>query len=90
MEATLQIDPALYRAAAAAAAREGVTVDRFVEALLRTRLPESRGAVDLPVFDSGLRTEVDLLVLIEAAVREGRVEECRRLPSELDWTDHRS
>jgi hypothetical protein len=81
MEATLQINPALYRAAAAAAAREGVTVDRFVEALLRARLPAQSVAIDLPTFDSGLRTEVDLLALIEAANREDRDEACRRLLS---------
>ncbi len=81
MQATVQIDLDLYRAAAAAAAREGVTIDRFVEALLRARLPEPSGMIDLPVFDSGQRINADLMVLIGAAEAESRAEECRRLLS---------
>lgn len=78
MEATVQIDSTLYRAAAAAAAREGVSLSRFVESLLEARLQTRHRAIELPVFDSGLRTEDDLLALIAAADQENSLQDCQR------------
>lgn len=63
-------DRRLRRAAAVAAAREGVAVQCFVEALLRARMSERSEVMDLQVLDSGLRTEADLLPLIETVNRE--------------------
>lgn len=42
VEATLRINPALYRAAAVEAARAGVTVDQFVEAQRKTMSAQAR------------------------------------------------
>jgi hypothetical protein len=58
MQTTLRINDELYREAKAKAAREGVTITRFIEEALRLRLrqqansPKS-GPVELPTFASG-------------------------------------
>ena len=58
MQTTLRIDDDLYREAKAAAAREGMTITRYIEESLKLRL--HRGAyagkskpVSLPTFSSG-------------------------------------
>jgi hypothetical protein len=71
MQTTLRVDPALYRDAKAAAAREGVTLTRFIESALQMRLGAvSRSVVTLPVFDSGAAREQNVLALIATADHE--------------------
>ena len=57
MTTTLRIDEEVYREAKAAAAREGITLTRFIEEGLRLRLnppnPQSQTEVVLHTFDSG-------------------------------------
>lgn len=68
MQTTLRVDPALYRDAKAAAAREGVTLTRFIHSALEMRLNAvSRRNTALPVFDSGAGREFDVLALIQSA-----------------------
>ena len=55
MQTTLRIDDALYREAKAEAARQGVTMTRFIEEALELRLkrrPVEGGQVELPTFGS--------------------------------------
>ena len=68
MQTTLRVNPELYRDAKAAAAREGITLTRFIESALQTRLNlGTRRAVALPVFDSGTGRNFDVMALIQAA-----------------------
>ena len=58
MQTTLRIDDQLYREAKAAAAREGVTITRFIEESLKLRLHRGARAgkskrVSLPTFAGG-------------------------------------
>ena len=58
MQTTLRIDEKLYREAKAAAAREGVTMTRFIEESLKLRLRRGThtgkpGSVSLPTFAGG-------------------------------------
>ena len=58
MQTTLRIDDQLYREAKAAAAREGVTITRFIEESLKLRLHRGARAgkskqVSLPTFSGG-------------------------------------
>ena len=58
MQTTLRIDDQLYREAKAAAAREGITITRFIEESLKLRLHRGARAgkskqVSLPTFASG-------------------------------------
>ena len=57
MTTTLRIDEEVYREAKAAAAREGITLTRFIEEGLRLRLnpptPQPQAEVVLHAFDSG-------------------------------------
>lgn len=58
MQTTLRIDEKLYREAKAAAAREGVTITRFIEESLKLRLRRGArrgkaGTVTLPTFAGG-------------------------------------
>jgi hypothetical protein len=55
---TLRLDDALYREAKVEAARQGITVTRFIEQALRARLRRARPArrhegIELPTFDAG-------------------------------------
>lgn len=54
---TLRIDDELYRQAKAEAAREGITLTRFIEEALRLRLQHGpltpTGPVELPTFAAG-------------------------------------
>jgi|FLYL01.1.fsa_nt_gi hypothetical protein len=54
---TLRIDDDLYRRAKAEAAREGITLTRFIEEALELRLQHgpatSKGPVELPTFAAG-------------------------------------
>lgn len=58
MQTTLRIDDKLYREAKSEAARQGVTITRFIEEALRQRLlkggghPQGRSAL-LPTFAAG-------------------------------------
>ncbi len=55
MQTTLRIDERLYREAKAEAARQGVTMTRFIEEALELRLkkrPAKGGQVELPTFGS--------------------------------------
>ena len=71
MQITLRVDPILYRDAKAAAAREGITLTRFIESALQIRLNSvSRRITALPVFDSGAGHDLDVLALIHAADAE--------------------
>lgn len=68
MQTTLRVDPALYRDAKAAAAREGGTLTRFIHSALEMRLNAvSRRNTALPVFDSGAGRDLDVLALIQSA-----------------------
>jgi hypothetical protein len=68
MQTTLRVNPELYRDAKAAAAREGITLTRFIESALQTRLNlGARRAALLPVFDSGTGRNFDVMALIQAA-----------------------
>jgi hypothetical protein len=56
MQTTLRINDELYRHAKAAAAKEGVTLTRFIEEALAQRLkgnPRTKGPVKLPTFAAG-------------------------------------
>ena len=55
MQTTLRIDDKLYREAKAAAAREGVTITRFIEESLKLRLHRAARSkpVSLPTFSGG-------------------------------------
>ncbi len=71
MQTTLRIDDAIYREAKAAAAIEGVSMTRFIESALKLRIGmASRTGSELPVFDSGLRVDHDVLALIAEADQE--------------------
>ena len=77
MQTTLRINDAIFREAKAEAAREGMTLTRFLEDALSFRMrvgrqSESPRRVDLPVFDSGKRLEAsyDLTSAIRAADEE--------------------
>lgn len=78
MQTTLRIDDALYREAKTAAAREGITITRFIEAALLQRLRPARAKVSLPVYDSGVRTAADLMTLIAEADQDRNASEERR------------
>jgi hypothetical protein len=68
MQTTLRVDPALYRDAKAAAAREGVTLTRFIHSALEMRLNAvTRRNTALPVFDSGAGQDFDVLALMQLA-----------------------
>ena len=62
MTTTLRIDKKLYRQAKAAAAKEGVTLTRFIEEGLKLRMGspawQPRGEVTLHAFDSGQAFEL--------------------------------
>ena len=62
MTTTLRLDDALYREAKAAAAREGVTITRFIEEGLKLRLAspalQPQGEVVLHTFNSGKTFDV--------------------------------
>jgi len=71
MQTTLRVDPSLYRDAKAAAAREGITLTRFIESALQLRLKSvTRRPAALPVFDSGASQDLDVLALIQLADAE--------------------
>lgn len=54
MQTTLRIDDQLYRRAKAEAAKEGVTLTRFIEQALQLRLQQKPGgSVKLSSFNSG-------------------------------------
>ena len=57
MQTTLRIDDQLYREAKAEAARQGITLTRFIEQALRLRLEHPPGGpmgpVELPTFAAG-------------------------------------
>jgi len=81
MQTSLRIDGALYREAKAAAASEGVTLTRFIESALRMRLRPVRPGSGLPVFDSGVRGEGNVIELIALAEREYSGEQLAKLES---------
>ena len=62
MTTTLRINEELYRQAKAAAAKEGVTLTRFIEEGLKLRISslasQPRGKVKLHAFDSGQAFEL--------------------------------
>jgi hypothetical protein len=77
MQTTLRINDVIFREAKAEAAREGMTLTRFLEEALSFRMRvgrqcESPVGVDLPVFDSGKRlaASYDLTSAIRAADEE--------------------
>jgi hypothetical protein len=71
MQTTLRIDPILYRDAKASAAREGITLTRFIESALQNRLNlAARRVAALPLFDSGAARDLDVLALMHAAEAE--------------------
>ncbi len=71
MQTTLRVDSSLYRDAKSAAAREGVTLTRFIESALQLRLKSvTRRPAMLPVFDSGAAQNLDVLSLIQLADAE--------------------
>jgi len=60
MQTTMRIDDAIFREAKAEAAREGMTLTRFLEEALTFRVRCGRqekapATLDLPVYDSGKR-----------------------------------
>ena len=74
MQTTLRLNDEIFREAKAEAAREGMTLTRFLEEALafRVRFGRQEGAVsgpDLPVFDSGKRlpTSFDLAAAVRKA-----------------------
>jgi hypothetical protein len=71
MQTTLRVNPTLYRDAKAAAAREGITLTRFIESALQIRLNSaSRRVAALPTFDSGAARDLDVLALMHSAEAE--------------------
>jgi hypothetical protein len=71
MQTTLRVDPILYRDAKAAAAREGITLTRFIESALQNRLNSaSRRVAALPIFDSGAARGLDVVSLMHSAEAE--------------------
>jgi hypothetical protein len=61
----------LYRDAKAAAAREGITLTRFIESALQIRLNSaSLRVAALPIFDSGAARDLDVLALMHSAEAE--------------------
>jgi hypothetical protein len=77
MQTTLRINDAIFREAKAEAAREGMTLTRFLEEALAFRVrvgrhQETSVGADLPVFDSGKRLSAsyDLTSAIRAADEE--------------------
>jgi len=77
MQTTLRIDDAVFREAKAEAAREGMTLTRFLEEALTFRVRVGRqektpASIDIPVFDSGKRlpTAYDLASTIRTADAE--------------------
>lgn len=85
MQTTLRVDPALYRDAKAAAAREGVTLTRFIESALQMRLGTvSRSAVTLPVFDSAAAREQNVLALIASADHEFAQAQAHSLAADIN------
>ena len=59
MATTLRLDDKLYREAKAEAARQGMTITRFIEDALRSRLRQARPArrpeeIELPTFAAGV------------------------------------
>lgn len=76
MQTTLRIDDEIFREAKAKAAREGISLTRFIEDALRLRL-RSAGSrkpslKPLPVFDSGVRIPAGFD--LPAAIREAESE----------------
>lgn len=71
MQTTLRIESSIYREAKAEAAREGLTITRFIEEALRLRLrrPAARKNA-LPAYDSGVRVPAGYD--LPAAVREAQ------------------
>ena len=83
MQTTLRVNPELYRDAKAAAAREGITLTRFIESALQTRLNlTARQAVVLPVFDSGADRNFDVMALIQAADADMAQGELRKISAQ--------
>lgn len=82
MQTTLRIDPTLYRDAKAAAAREGITLTRFIESSLQIRLSSvARQITALPLFDSGAARDLDVLALIQAADAEFGLDQANKIPT---------
>jgi hypothetical protein len=78
MQTTLRINDAIYREAKSEAAREGMTLTRFLEDALTFRVRMGRQAKKavcqaLPVFDSGKRVSAsfDLAAAIRKTEAEG-------------------
>lgn len=74
MQTTLRLNEALYRRAKAEAAKQGVTMTRFVEEGLQLRLKQRpvNTPVELAVFDNGEPFDYS-------------PEELKRLGQESDW-----
>ena len=82
MQTTLRVNPSLYRDAKAAAAREGITLTRFIESALQIRLSSvSRRVGSLPVFDSGAGRDLDVLALIHSADDEFGQDQADKIPT---------
>jgi hypothetical protein len=75
------VDPNLYRDAKAAAAREGITLTRFIESALQIRLSSVSSRITaLPVFDSGAGRNLDVLALIQSADTEFVQDQTAKIP----------
>jgi hypothetical protein len=76
MQTTLRIDDGLYRQAKAEAARQGITLTRFIEEALRLRLSgrvkTRRPVPELPSYDSGIRLPAGFD--LEQAIRQAEAE----------------
>ena len=82
MQTTLRIQDAIYREAKAEAAREGVTLTRFIENALRHVLHRNTGrSMRLPVYDSGVRLPEGFDVAVY--VREAEKAYTERLAAKL-------
>lgn len=80
MQTTLRIDKSIYREAKAAAAREGISLTRFIEFALQSRIGlASPARRQLPVFDSGIRAEHDVSALVSDADAQLAADELKSL-----------
>jgi hypothetical protein len=77
MQTTLRINDAIFREAKAEAAREGMTLTRFLEEALTFRVraghqEKAAARIDLPAFDSGKRMpkSYNLAIAIRSADAE--------------------
>ena len=83
MQTTLRINDALYREAKAEAARQGVTLTRFLEEAVRLRLGHGLGnaRAKLPVYDSGRPVNLSLEQLLQISRKSQEEQDLAKVSS---------